>query len=112
MNNQEAFDIMVQHLRKQGRKSVSPNDPNDCAYRGADGLKCAIGALLSDNEYKAEFEGNSVNCLLDYGLLRDLDIGLLMDMQNIHDFAPVHRWEARFQDVAEDYELTLPEVTP
>jgi hypothetical protein len=109
MNNQEAFNIMVQHLRKQGRKSVLLDDHNSCAYRGADGLKCAIGALLSDNEYKAEFEGKPVNFLLDYGLLRNLDNGLLMEMQNVHDFAPVHRWEDRFQDMAEEYSLTLPE---
>jgi hypothetical protein len=108
MNNQEAFNIMVQHLRKQGQRAILKDDPTSCAYRGADGLKCAIGALISDSEYKEEFEGKPVSSLSDYGLFKDLDVGLLADMQNIHDFSLVEYWESRFKDIAEEYDLTLP----
>jgi hypothetical protein len=110
MNNQNAFNIMVQHLRKQGRKSVLPDDPNGCAYRGADGLKCAIGALISDKKYKKKYEGQSASMLaMFYGMFTGLDPYLLDDVQSIHDNYPVTEWESRLKGIAEDYELTLPE---
>jgi hypothetical protein len=110
MNNQEAFNIMVQHLRKQGRKSVLPDNPNGCAYRGADGLKCAIGALISDEKYQKKYEGHSASMLAQLtGMFKGLDPYLLDDVQNIHDNYPVTAWESRLKGVAEEYSLTLPE---
>jgi hypothetical protein len=109
MSNQEAFETMVQHLRKQGRRSVLDDVSQACVYRSPDGLKCAIGALIPYSEYKAEFEGKPVTALFDYGLFESLDALLLINMQNVHDFTPVDKWEERFQDLAEEYDLTLPE---
>jgi hypothetical protein len=108
MNNQEAFNIMVQHLRKQGRKSEL--DASNCAYRSKDGLKCAVGALISDEKYQKKYEGHSASMLAQLtGMFKGLDLYLLDDVQNIHDNYPVTAWESRLKGVAEDYELTLPE---
>lgn len=44
---------------------VSPRNGREmCAYRGTDGLKCAIGHIISDENYSPEMEGNGVGDLL------------------------------------------------
>ena len=60
---QEVFDQVAKHLLTQMKKSVakraaeSASDSKDyCMYRGFDGTKCAAGCLISDDEYKPEFE--------------------------------------------------------
>lgn len=47
---QETFDLVVQHLANQ--KGIrSQNKNGACAYRGENGNKCAIGALIPDELY-------------------------------------------------------------
>lgn len=50
MNNQEFFDAVVKALVKQGVPSYSSEDES-CMYRGPNGVKCAIGLLIPDEEY-------------------------------------------------------------
>lgn len=93
MTEQEAFDIVVKHLFGQKRPSTSRNGV--CAYRGEKGHKCAIGALISDEEYAPELE-NKVVTILDLegalpSSLRGLDIGFLTELQAIHDNAVLTR---------------------
>ena len=57
MTLQEMFDTMAAHLLKQGERSVSPINPQQCRYRGDHGLKCAVGALIKDKFYKPSLEG-------------------------------------------------------
>ena len=68
MTPQEVFDTVVAALVKQGRKSLAENgDPSiskDCRYRGDDGLKCAIGHLIPDDEYAEWMEGMGTTTLL------------------------------------------------
>jgi hypothetical protein len=121
MNNQQAFDTMVQHLRKQGQRSRE-RDSTTCAYRGADGLKCAVGALIPDEIYNEEIEGKSITRLLISErntfpelskLFEGVDEQLLDGMQNIHDYSEPNQWEYNFKSIAEDYNLnyTAPEGT-
>jgi hypothetical protein len=63
-----------------------------CAYRGDGGTMCAIGAIMADDEYRAYFEGNTVEHILDESLLtnslRDRivpNLEMLADLQNFHD---------------------------
>ena len=132
MNNQEAFDTVVAHLRKQGRPSVFPSNAlRGCAYRGADGLKCAAGCLIPDEMYSIHFECNTISGLLtsdariysrvnsdevDYHKLveltaplrehlKDVDPELVRDLQMIHDFKRVELWEQEFRTLAERREL-------
>ena len=58
MTIQEIFDTVAVHLLKQGVRSVDLN--NVCLYRGPNGLKCAVGALIPDELYAPEIEGVSV----------------------------------------------------
>ena len=63
MNNQEIFNRVVIHLRKQGRKSHSSNRlrRDECKYRAPDGLCCAVGCLIDDEHYRPEMEAKPVS---------------------------------------------------
>lgn len=68
---QETFDMVLEHLAKQGGPAVNEKGLRSCLYRGANGTKCAIGALIPDELYHQNVEGQSVRMLLD----RDSAIG-------------------------------------
>ncbi len=89
MNNQKAFDIVVSHLKRQKNRSVRYRGAEAlCSYQGDNELKCAIGALIPDNEYKSSFEGHLVPFVQNLvPALQNLSICLLMDLQNLHDQA-------------------------
>jgi hypothetical protein len=120
MNNQQAFDTMVQHLRKQRQKSRN-SGCGTCLYRGPDGLKCAVGVLIPDELYSKEMEGQAIDRLLiserntfpELSKLFDGVNELLLDgMQDIHDFHEPDRWESHFKSIADEYNLnyTAPKV--
>lgn len=110
MTNQEAFDTMVRHLRKQGRKSQD-DERQTCLYRGPNGLKCAVGALIPDEEYRPEWDekGMSASKIVKCcHALQGVDSNLLSIMQTIHDHCSITNWEAHFKSTASNYGLTLP----
>jgi hypothetical protein len=53
MTLQETFDKVCVHLLTQLQKSVflDSNGSMACAYRGPNGLKCAVGCLIPDELY-------------------------------------------------------------
>lgn len=115
MTNQEAFEKMVLHLRKQGAKAtvVPGRGLSSCMYRAPNGFRCAVGCLIPDDEYSPDFERASVSCIV--GKVPSLDgvsMNLLIAMQHVHDNHEVYAWEAQFSDVAECYGLKLPEAQP
>lgn len=108
MNDQEAFDIMVKHLRKQGRKSALM-DGYTCMYRHPEGLKCAIGVLIPDSEYKPKIEGMTASFIVKKcPSLKDINWKLLNQMQNTHDRFSVEMWESRFIEIAKQFSLKVP----
>lgn len=54
MNRQEVFDKVCDHLVKQKQRAYVPG--SGCQYR-AGKLKCAIGALIPDEDYREEMDG-------------------------------------------------------
>jgi hypothetical protein len=113
MNNQEAFDAMVQHLRNQGKQSKFEYS-TICAYRTPDGLKCAVGALIPDELYSKEMERTDIyNLVIESKgfpklgeLFANVNLELLSEMQDIHDSIPQpYRWERKFRLLAEKYGL-------
>lgn len=87
----DIFNHVVDHLRKQGTKSLV-NIADMCAYRGDRGTMCAVGALITDDEYHPYFEGNTVQHILGESLqtnsLRDRivpNLEMLIQLQNFHD---------------------------
>ncbi len=88
MNAQEIFDTVAVHLIKQGKPAVA-HSGQACAYKTADGLRCAVGVLISDEEYEDKMEGKSVYTLLGNHkekLARLIEHeNLLATLQNNHD---------------------------
>lgn len=54
LTRQEALNRVMEHLRKQGKPAV--NESGLCLYRTADGLMCAIGALIPDDKYHPKID--------------------------------------------------------
>lgn len=92
MNKQEFFDAVVTGLIKQGAPSHSVEDQS-CMYRGPNGLKCAIGLLIPDEEYEQNpVEGVGVDYAFDDGywptlnnLADTVPLKLMSAMQEAHD---------------------------
>ena len=87
MNNQEAFDKMVRHLHKQEWKQSVDSD-GFCAYRGEYGAMCAVGALITDEEYEPSMDDENLTAVMlvrRFGLLSGVDKQLLIEMQDFHD---------------------------
>ncbi len=112
MTNQEAFDKMMSHLR-----SLSGQSRNEygCVYNGS---KCAIGALMTDEEQEVYGDfGEGISELLwemvdsdRDSLLRGLDRYFLVGMQDLHD--ATYNWsgegfegEDKAEEIAKDYGL-------
>lgn len=119
ISRQETYDAVVDHLRKQGCKSMVPHLGNQlpaqcCRYRGPGGTKCAAGALIPDDKYSPEMEGESLfvppmedELGLAGRVLKELghDLDLLSQLQYVHDNWPVAQWESRFQGLAKSCKL-------
>lgn len=103
---QAIFDQVVAHLRQQGEPALTPS--GHCVYRTDLGLKCAIGCLLTDEEYSPHMEGHTINSLCDSGFVERLlpHVKLLRRLQGVHDCHDVSEWELALQEVARHYELT------
>lgn len=105
MTMQETFDTVVNHLRQQGCKAM---EGTACQYRGINNTKCAVGCLIPDHEYIADFEGWSVR--YDDGLRLLMmrfghNISLLEALQRTHDKHDVSAWEISFEEIADVYAL-------
>ena len=71
MELQEIFNKAHKHFVGMAEPSMGATDyteaPNmQCAYRGADGNKCIVGAFIPDSLYKGSLEGDSLDPRGDY----------------------------------------------
>lgn len=118
MNNQEVFDKVAIHLLAQNKKSI--NDLSSrCRYRGLNGLRCAIGALIPDYIYDPEIEGGNVfsekvlNCLIRSGVYDyddDEKFELLRGLQKIHDHYEPNLWEEKLRHLAKKHNLETTKI--
>lgn len=97
MTNQQAYKAVCEHLMKQG--CYAEDSDANCVFRNSYGLKCAIGAIIPDSEYRSGMEGNAdVEDLLDPASewfvpsLCGLDLILLHNLQRVHDCIKVEDW--------------------
>lgn len=93
LDRQKTFDTMLAHLRQQGKPAVV-HGTTSCRYRTSDGLKCAVGALIPDENYDPSIEGGSVNPrIIDLIPGADVrtDLDFLTDAQSqLHDIISEH----------------------
>ena len=111
MTNQEAFDKMVTHLASM--KEACIDESGQCVYWKPDGNRCAVGALLTEEEaiYFTEVKpGLTAPNLVDdpkCDSISHLDPCLLDDVQTVHDdWTPGKeiRWE-ELMVIAQEYAL-------
>ncbi len=74
-------------------------------YRGASGLKCAAGCLISDDEYDASFEDNTWISLVITHKVPGNHRHLISRLQTIHDTTDPSIWKEELTRLAEIGEL-------
>lgn len=123
MSMQEIFDKAATHLLRQNARSLIGGHTSRCAYRGQDGLKCAVGALIPDRFYFPEMEGGGVQSFEVQDTLRyagvlplnhfegQTSIDLLVDLQCLHDRTPVVGWKMQLKDIAAEFGLHMPRLS-
>ena len=100
----EIFTRVKHHLLTQGVQSVTQSPTgvkNRCLYRGPNGTKCAIGCLISDDQYLIGLEGKpagrrAITMSIENSLEIDIDaraIMLLARLQDLHDTTKPESWE-------------------
>lgn len=91
---QEVFDFVATHLFTQGVQAIGHNGPAGsapiCLYRGPNGTKCAVGAMITDEEYDPSMEGFSARDLVHLKVVKVNDdikanVELLEGLQTVHD---------------------------
>ena len=114
---QEIYDITLNHLRKQGHAAVARN--GTCAYRMANGDKCAAGVHIPDDKYSPAMEGAEVSLVsemtgVDWGFNRD-DLTLLSSLQSSHDYTlrlkGMGEWELEMAETARAFDLAYTPVS-
>lgn len=108
MNNQEAFDRIANHIFTQGERAYTEGD--GCQYRTKTGLKCAVGALIPDEDYYPGMERISLfEISQKVEALRGLDISMLRSLQTVHDdrfnWASSETIKSALRNVGDRYEL-------
>jgi hypothetical protein len=91
---QEIFDFVANHLLTQNKKSVE--ESGTCLYRCGD-LKCAVGALISDEDYDCNFEMQNLRILSSkketiFNHIEESRLEFLMHLQTIHDDFSIKEW--------------------
>jgi hypothetical protein len=101
---QEVFDYIVSGLLTQNAKSV--NDKGECMYRGLNGLKCAGGMVIDDDEYMPKMEMLAWPCLHHGYSIIGRHNHLITELQKIHDGFEPGRWADRLRATARKLELS------
>ena len=104
MNDQQAFDKMVTHLFTQKEKAFMKG--LGCQYRMANGLRCAVGALIPDEDYSVDFESRKVGSIVRHiPALQGLSVELLARVQSIHDNNRPVDWFSRLSYTCDQLNL-------
>jgi hypothetical protein len=89
---QKAYEKIRAHLIEQGRPALDPMT-RSCFYRAVDGLKCAVGCLISDDAYDETLEdATPLNASVQQALKASgwvFALGgyqFLRDLQESHDY--------------------------
>ena len=106
---QEVFDQVVGHLLRQGERCAGPVHRHEfrfglldvdigkpyCLYRNNEGMKCAAGCLIGDDEYRLSMEGHA------WGeIAPEEHAELIITLQLIHDLYTPSIWASKLRDLA------------
>lgn len=110
MTAQQVFDIVATHLLTQMKRSLSFDD--ECMYRGSNGLKCAAGALIDDDEYSENMEHRSWQQLTRARRVPLAHLKLIQGLQCIHDNSDPKFWYEALVKTAKDLGLEFNHEEP
>lgn len=99
---QEVLDQVAEHLLTQQEQS---KQLLACYYRGDNGMKCAAGCLVADDEYVPEMEGKDWAELQEDGMVPNSHMELIQSLQNIHDRHDVEYWQSSLIDLYKELNL-------
>lgn len=100
MNHEEIYRKVREHLLGQGKVSASVLG---CVYRSPEGLKCAIGCLISDEFYYSNLETRGIyDSSVQYAVEGSLEEKInwaeekdfFQELQSIHDRCNPATWES------------------
>lgn len=106
--SQQFFQIVASHLLTQGKRST--DGTGFCAYRGDNGLKCALGAVIPDTLYMPKMERKRLREVCTYfpeitALIPDYDLAVLM--QDIHDTNEPKNWKFELASLGKEKQLDI-----
>jgi hypothetical protein len=99
---QRVFNKVVRHLLTQNKASVMGVV---CRYRGRDGLMCAAGCLIPDENYDKSMESTSWVELIKNGEVPSNHKDLIYSLQRVHDMFGVEEWPEKLNEIAKKYNL-------
>ena len=107
-SRQEVFDFVVKHLLTQNKAS-NLYDENGlllgCAYRGKDGMKCAVGCLIPDHLYDENMESNDYETVMNKYGFSSAHHEILSKLQTIHDMSYEDEWKEDLEVMANEFDL-------
>jgi hypothetical protein len=129
MDKQQIFNTVYLGLAKQGKRAFSNSDSapagGSCQYRTIDGLKCAAGMLMTDEEfaglkakphYERQYSPNNLKIIhMDQStvpaVIRD-NLDFVQELQAAHDEERSEFTDtlALLRTVAAHHNLTIPEI--
>lgn len=112
--SQQVFNHIVNHLMTQKQRSTVRSDPRDkdrCVYRNRNGLKCAAGCLILEDEYDESIECNDWGSLANASLVPETHSKLIRELQRLHDNSvDASCWKEELKELGKRWELSLPEI--
>lgn len=101
MTPMEILEFVENAIIAQGCASVYERDGRtDCAYRGINNTKCAMGVVLDDSDYRRDFEGmRAIDVCDSLGIEDRKKIALLQRLQYAHDNA--------FREVCDGHDVSF-----
>lgn len=114
-NNQKTFDLMINHLQKQGKKAMNVNSKKKklkYTYHTNNNSKYTIKILIPNSNYLPSFEGHRAHYTPIYDILKKNGhfFGMCFDIQIMHDGVDLENWEEEFEKIAKMYNLTYTPV--
>lgn len=109
MSKQATFNRVARHLLRQGRRAKAGTL---CVLHAEDGSRCAAGVLVTRRDYRPDWEeysgveSYSLSGLCVYLKEKGHHLGLVDDLQHVHDHVAPSRWAAALRRVAKRRKLS------
>lgn len=104
----EIFNEVREHLLFQNAKSLAGVNDLLCVYKNPEGLNCAVGCLIPDEDYVLEMDRGTyaflekfIGTYYPYIDLKGDRFRLLQNLQTIHDQSSVEEWETELNTLKE-----------